>query len=370
GVAPPRAGGAAPRGPGGPPGLPPAAPPPGYWPSPGRCEDGGPRGGGAPGGPGLGVRHGDRLAVHGREGAGATMVVLRAPGEVFLAGHTFGPDSRAWVERLDVETLAPSARSPELPAGPWWPGGVAAHRNGSLYVTCGRWCHRLDEGCAPLAARELPRDRPYNSLLVLPDGHLVMKDIIRGGSEQWRLVVLDPERLAFAPPQVTVPEPSIARLSADGDTVYVLGDHTAFRYRWNAARGELTLDDAWRVPYRQLVDQSYAWDAVVEGGNLWFMDNGDHRYAGTMRGAGVGSRPSPLSRAGPDHGSFELTPLSGAPAGAITNPPLYDPERRIAVAFDSANAVLAAFRFTDVLLEPAWSTPLGTASHMIRYPDT
>jgi hypothetical protein len=316
------------------------------------------------------VRHGDRLVVTGRDAPGATMIVLRDPGEVFLAGHTFDPDSCAWVERLDVETLAPRARSPELPAGPWWPGGIAAHRNGSLYVTCGRWCHRLDDGCAPLAARELPRDRPYNSLLVLPDGHLVMKDIIRDGSEQSRLVVLEPERLDLAAPEVTVPEPSIARISADGDTVYVLGDRTAFRYRWNPARGELTLDDAWRVPYRQLVDQSYAWDAVVEGGNLWFMDNGDHRYAGTMRGAGVASGPVHLVRAALDTGAFELIPVCGAPGGAITNPPLYDPERRIAVAFDSANGVLAAFRFSGALLEPAWSTPLGTASHMIRYPDT
>jgi hypothetical protein len=298
------------------------------------------------------------------------MVVLRAPGEVFLTGHTFGPDTCAWVERVDVETLAPVARSPDLLAGPWWPGGIAAHANGDLYVTCGRWCHRLDASCAPLAARELPHDRPYNSLLVLPDGHLVMKDIVRGGSEPSRLVVLEPDRLALAAPEVTVPEPSIARISADGDTVYVLGDHTAFRYHWDPVRGALVLDDPWRVPYRQLVDQSYAWDAVVEGGNLWFMDNGDHRYAGTMRGAGVAQGPVHLVRASLDTAAFELIPVCGAPAGAITNPPLYDPERRIAVAFDSANEVLAAFRFTGTLLEPAWRKPLGTASHMIRYPDT
>src|SRR5262249_10809919 len=159
----------------------PAGHPPGYWPSPWPCEDGGPRRSAAPGGPGLGVRHGDRLAVHGRDAPGATMVVLRPPCGVFRAGPPLGPDSRAWVERLDVETLAPSARSPELPAGPWWPGGIAAHRNGSLYVTCGRWCHRLDEGCTPRAARELPGDRPYNPLLGLPAGDLVMTATLRHG---------------------------------------------------------------------------------------------------------------------------------------------------------------------------------------------
>jgi hypothetical protein len=298
------------------------------------------------------------------------MVVLRDPGEVFLVGHTFGTDSHAWLERLDPETLIARARSPELPAGPWWPGGVAAHRNGSLYVTCGRWCHRLDPGCTPVAARALPRERPYNSLLVLPDGSLVMKDLVRDGSEPSRLVVLEPDRLEPLGPEVPVPEPSIARISADGDTVYVLGDHTAFRFGWDTARGRLVLDDAWRVPYRRFVDQSYAWDAVVEGGQLWFMDNGDHRYAGTMRGAGVAEGPVHLVRAALDTGAFELVAVSGQPRGAVTNPPLYDPERRIAVAFDSANAVLAAFRFDGTALRQLWSVPLGVASHMIRYPDT
>ena len=63
------------------------------------------------------------------------MVVLREPGEVFVAGHTFGDDSRAWVERVDPVTLEPLACSADLAAGPWWPGGIAAHANGSLYVT-------------------------------------------------------------------------------------------------------------------------------------------------------------------------------------------------------------------------------------------
>jgi hypothetical protein len=298
------------------------------------------------------------------------MVVLREPGEVFVLGHTFGGDSCSWVERLDPDTLAPVAQSPELAAGPWWPGGIAAHRNGSLYVTCGRWCHRLAPDCSLLASRELPRERPYNSLLVLPDGSLVMKDLIRDGSAPSRLVVLEPERLEPLGDEVAVPESSIARISADGHTVYVVGDHTAFRFAWDPVRHRLSLDDGWRVPYRVLADQSYGWDPVIEGGQLWFMDNGDHRYAGTMRGAGVAEGPVHLVRASLATGAVELVPICGERAGAITNPPLYDPERAIAVAFDSANAVLAAFRFADGFLRLLWSRPCGVASHMIRYPDT
>lgn len=341
---------------------------PGYWPSPWPGEDGGPARRCAPAGPGLGIRAGESLAVTARPAPGATMIVLRDPNEVFLTGLTFGADCESWVERLDPDTLAPLARSAPLVAGPWWPGGIAAHANGSLYVTAGRWCHRLDVDCRLLASRELPQARPYNSLVVLPDGALVMKDIIRDGSDRSRLIVLEPERLEPLGPEIEIPEASIARISADGSTVYVVGDHTAFRWHWDGAR--LVFDDDWRVPYRHYVDQSYGWDPVLAGGHIWFMDNGDHTYNGTMRGAGVATGPVHLVRASLATADHELVPISGLPAGAITNPPIYDPERRIAVAYDSANGVLAAFRFADGRLQPLWTRHYGTAMHLIRYPDT
>jgi hypothetical protein len=207
---------------------------------------------------------------------------------------------------------------------------------------------------------------------VLPDGTLVMKDLIRDGSARSRLIALEPERLEPLGPELELPEASIARLSADGDVVYVIGDHTAFRVRWDAASGRLALDDRWRVPYRYLPDQSYGWDPVIEGGQVWFLDNGDHNYAGTMRGAGVAPGPVHLIRvAVTDPRDVQLLPVSGLPAGAVTNPPLFDPERRIAVAFDSANGVLAAWRWSSADgFTALWRHPFGTASHMIRYPDT
>ncbi|MFN8546262.1 MAG: hypothetical protein U0807_18955 [Candidatus Binatia bacterium] len=345
---------------------------PGYWPSPWPGEDGGPCRSAAPATPvaGLGLRGGDTLAATARDAPGATMIVLRQPGEVYLHGLTFGTDATGWVERIDAESLAVRRRSPDLRAGPWWPGGMAAHANGSLYVTAGRWCHRLDPDLHVIASRELPQPRPYNSLLVLPDGTLVMKDMIRDGSAHSHLCALEPERLEPLGGEVEVPEASIARISADDDRVYVVGDHTAFRFRWDARTGRLALDERWRVPYRRHPDQSYGWDPVIEGGHVWFMDNGDHRYAGTMRGAGIAAGPVHLVRASAATAAFELLPISGLPAGAVTNPPLYDPERRIAVAFDSANAVLAAWRFADDRFAPLWTKPFGTASHLIRYPDT
>ncbi|MBM3673970.1 MAG: hypothetical protein FJW88_03285 [Actinobacteria bacterium] len=346
--------------------------PVGYYPSPWPGEDGGPRRDQAPHGlPGLTLADGETLQAKCRDAPGAGMVVLRDPGEVYVQGCTFATETTAWVERVDPESLDPVARSPELPGGPFWPGGIAVHANGDLYVTYGRWCHRLAPDLAVVAARELPQPRPYNSLLVLPSGHLVMKDFVMDGSARSRLVVLEPERLEPVGPEVEVPEGSIARLSADGDVVYVVGDHTAFRYRWDAAAATLTRDEGWRVPYRR-PDQSFGWDPVIAGGQVWWMDNGEHVWTGSLRGGGVAPGALHLVRAAvADAADHELVEVSGLPHGVIVNPPLFDPERGIAVAYDSGNGVVAGMRRSEadglVLL---WRRELGQGMHMIRFPDT
>ena len=63
-------------------------------------------------------------------------------------------------------------------------------------------------------------------------------------------------------------------------------------------------------------------------------------------------------------------PVSGKPGGSITNPPLFDASRNVAVAYDSANAVLAAFRLEHGKLEPLWQRPDASAAHMLLFPDT
>ena len=79
------------------------------------------------------------------------MVVLRDPGEVYLLRHTGGPDGDRLGRADRPDTLEVVARSPDLPGGPTWPGGIAAHANGSLYVVFGNHAHRL--GARPRGAR-------------------------------------------------------------------------------------------------------------------------------------------------------------------------------------------------------------------------
>ncbi|MDP1805589.1 MAG: hypothetical protein Q8K72_10515, partial [Acidimicrobiales bacterium] len=156
-----------------------------------------------------------------RESPGTTMVVLRDPGEVYVLRHTFGPEVISWVEQIDPESLEVLRRTPDLPAGPMWPGGLACHADGSLHVVFGNHAHRLSADLEVLASATLPRHRPYNSFVVLPDGSLVTKDF--GGPRPGRepeppepaeLLVLDPVDLSIVD-HLVLPEPSIARLSAD-----------------------------------------------------------------------------------------------------------------------------------------------------------
>jgi hypothetical protein len=349
----------------------------GYWPSPWPCEDGGPRRSQAPQqGSGLRIEAGDRLEVTHRDAYATTMVVLRDPGEVYALRHSIGTrmlgdPTTGWVERIDPESLEVLRRSPDLAAGPFWPGGLAAHANGSLYTVFGRWCHRLDADCAVVARQELPQPRPYNSFVVLADGTLATKDFDRVLAHPSRLSLLEPDTLEPRCAEIELPEPAIARLSGDGNALYVVGVSTVYRYLWDPAAEQLQRDDSWSVSYGGLPGQSYGWDPVIEGGHVWFLDNGEHTYTTSMLNAGVAAGPVHLVHASlHDCTLHETVEVCGRPYGSVTNPPLYDPERRIALGYDSANAMLTAWRLAGAKLEPLWQRRYATASHMIRYPDT
>jgi hypothetical protein len=351
----------------------------GYWPSRWPAEDGGPqRRQHPPIGPGPGLRA-DRVETRSREAIVTTMVVLRKEGEVFALRHTGGPDAISWVERIDPVTLETVGRSEDLPGGPTWPGGIAAHANGSLPVVFGNHAHRLGPDLDVLASRELPRRRPYNSFVVVPDGHLITKDF--GGllpgqdpstyaPEPTELLALDPDTLEIVA-RCELPEPSIARLSADGSTIYVVGTSSLFRVHWNGAT--LALDDAFVARYCTLAGQTYGWDAVLALGAAWFLDNGAgaERYIGTMRGQGISTAPLHLVRVDLTTAEVSLTEICGLPNGLVANPPVVDETRRIVVGYDSGNGVVAAFDIADDgSTSLRWRREQNHACHPLLFPDT
>jgi hypothetical protein len=260
-----------------------------------------------------------------------------------------------------------------------WPGGLAAHANGSLHVVFGNHAHRLDTELAVVASRELPRVRPYNSFVTTDDGVLVTKDF--GGrlphdppaapaAQPSELLALDPDSLEIGA-RCDLPEPSIARLSADANDIYVVGTTTLYRVRWDGTR--LVLDVDFAARYRTIEGQTYGWDPVLALGAVWFLDNGEgsERYAGTFHGQGTATAPLHLVRVDLATQAVTLTEICGLPGGLIANPPLVDEGRRIAVGYDSGNGVLAAFDVADDgATTLRWRRDHDHACHLLLFPDT
>ncbi|MCX6388189.1 MAG: hypothetical protein NTX07_05610 [Solirubrobacterales bacterium] len=311
----------------------------------------------------------------GRPASGAHMAVVGDEGRVYLLRSIFGPrtiddPAEAVVELINPLTLETVTSSVVLPAGPWWAGGLAAHANGHIIVVSGRWIHRLDsKSLEVLAARELPVNRPHNSFVVLDDGTVVLKDIDRTLESPAQLHALDPMTLEDRCAPVSLGETVIARLSADSNTVYAVGVDHAMRIHWNGTR--LQVDPDWRHNYRVLDGHGYGWDPVVSAGRLWFLDQGRHRFRISMRGSGLDEGPVRLHSVPLDDSSAATeVVICGERNGAITNPPLIDADRMVAIGYDSANGWITAYAIPeDVSATPTelWRKPLHTAPHLLRF---
>ncbi|MBW1846343.1 MAG: hypothetical protein JRJ27_04180 [Deltaproteobacteria bacterium] len=351
----------------------------GYYNSPWPGEDGGPQRLQMPQGiPGLNIQTGEKLVSNSRRVMFGNMVVLREPGQVYmmtiemLRNRIFRRPAHFQVERIDPLTLEMVKISPKLKGGNMWPGGFAIHKNGDLYVTYGSFCHRLDADCNLMASYPLPKTEPYNSLVILDNGYLVMKQL----SETNRAVlsILDPETLQPVCEAIETIEPSISRLSSKGNTIYITGTTSIFRYHWNDTTQKAELDDSWIFDYIKGSNQSYGWDPVISEKNAWFMDNGKYKVLVSMINAGV--HPTPLNYVRvslDDKNDFNIAPISGLAKGSITNPPLYCPQKKILVAYDSANSVICAFTYAEETrdLSKIWEkTSFGCGGHMIYYQDT
>ena len=339
-------------------------------------EDGGPRRLQWVDGARLAIAAGETLQVTSRSMMVVTMVVVASPDDVFVLCHTGGDGAVSWVERVHPETLETLATSEHLAGGPAWPGGTAVHPNGGIYVVFGNHAHRLNRSLQVVASRELPRVRPYNSFVVLPDGHLVTKDFggSRPGNEMeepfvpTQLVVLEPTGLNIVA-TLDLPEASIARLSANENDVYVVGTSSLWRVRWD---GESLHSDGWRAEYRQLQGQTYGWDVVIADTDAWFLDNGEstHKFAGTLRGVGTATAPLHLVRVNLASGRVSLHEICELAGGVVANPPLVDEQRQMVVGFDSGNGVLAGFSYDETKVRKVWSVEQNHGSHMLLYPES
>ncbi|MEI6446375.1 MAG: hypothetical protein WCO96_00680 [Actinomycetes bacterium] len=351
----------------------------GYFNGPWPAEDGGARRLQAPHGEqGLGIEAGESLSVLAARRVGGIQMIVRGPGDSMyalrsiLGRRALLDPAETVIERIDPITLESLAESPSLPAGPWWAGGLAVLADGGVVAISGRWAHRLDpDSLQPTAARELPVDAPYNSFVALADGTLVTKDFDRSLNRPATLLALDPVTLEDRASPLRLPETVIARLSADSTEIYAVGVNRAMRIRWDGA--DLSLDD-WQHHYRTGSGGGYGWDPVIAAGRLWFLDQGRHRFRLSMRGSGLDKGPVRLHSIPLDDASGATSVvICGEPYGAITNPPLIDPERMIAVGYDTANGRMTAFDIPETPSAeptPRWRKAIDSGPHLLRWAET
>jgi len=355
----------------------------GYFDSPWPCEDAGPARLQSPhGAAGFNLQAHETLQATSRRTHLSTMTVLGAPGEVFLLTHSvlashIGLATSAQLQLIDPQTLKARKKSPRLPGGPMWPGGMAVLGNGLVLVVYGRYAHLLNRQCELLRSKKLPINEPYNSFVVLANGLVVTKNL--STTTPARLCVLHPDTLESVGSDIDCAEPAIARLSAQGNTVYVAGITCVERYHWDETQGCLVKDRNWSCAYLKDSPQSHGWDMVLTAHDAWFMDNGAHNYWVSMLGAGQNKAPNRLHRVSLlDSEAHQHWEVSGLPGGAITNPPLVDESRQIVVAFDSAHKHLRAWRIIrntpqdkQLVLQDLWHLKnFGAASHMLLISDT
>jgi hypothetical protein len=323
------------------------------------------------------IRTSQQLEVVSRDALAITMPIVGPNNELFLQRIMPGPDSVTWVEQIDPRTLEPLAQSEQLAGGPMWPGGMAAHANGSLYVVFGNHAHRLSTDLTVIASIQLPRVRPYNSFVILPTGHLATKDFsgpLPGqpngtAMDNTELLILDPDDLRIVA-RLELSEPSIARLSADENNVYVVGDHTLIRVIWNGE--SLHVDSSFNARYRTLEGQTFGWDTVITDNDAWFLDNGEgtQLFTGSFRGVGISTAPLHLVRVDKQSGHVTLSEICGLPNGIVANPPVVDAKRQIVVGFDSGNGIISGFDYDEDSVTLRWSHEQNHACHMLLIPET
>lgn len=358
---------------------------PGYYPSVWPVECGGSRRQKLVGSPGLGLSEGERLASTTRHSGGwAVMFVQRGPGEIFLqAGGQLRPGefppqyrpegkNSGWLERVNPITLETVVRSPDLPSGGHlWCGAVVAHSNGDLYMVNGRYCHRLNSDCEVMVERQLPLDAPYNGLLIMSDGNLVMKNLGYRPGEPCQFSVLEPERLEAVSDPLVIESQCMGRFSSDitegGDEFIYLSSATdLIRLRYE--NGKLSRDSDWRASYAvEGQDQSDAWDTSIGSDSVWLMDMG--RLPTWQTPGSAAQRAFRFSTT--DARERDVVDVIEEPNAWNPGPPLYDPERKILVVYDTLNGGVVALRYNEPgSLDVLWKSDARNTTQMMLYADT
>ena len=174
--------------------------------------------------------------------------------------------------------------------------------------------------------------------------------------EPCELVVLDPIDLEIVA-RLVLPEPSIARLSADGDDVYVVGDTSLLRVRWDGTRARARRRLRGHLPHARRADLRLGLRARRR---RRLVPRRRRRRRGLRRHP---AGPRPLDRPAPPRAGrprrrprSSMAEVCGRPGGLVANPPVVDEARGVVVGYDSGNGAMTAFDL-DTLERPLAARP-------------
>ena len=310
------------------------------------------------------------------------MVVLRDPGEVYLLRHTGGPDAISWVERIDPD----DARRDRALARPARRQDVARRRRRARErrdlrrvrpprppaqpPTCRR-SSRVELPARPSVQqlRDPPRRPPRAEGL---RRRAARRASSRPTTSRASCSCSSPSTLATVA-SVTLPERSIARLSADGDDVYVVGTHHLWRARWDGhdARARRRLPPA--VPHHRRPDLRVGRRARRRRRVVPRRRRGHRGLRRHVRRARrVAGAAPPRARRPRAPARSTLTEICGLPNGIVANPPAVDVGRahRGRVRQRQRRARRVRHRRPTARTTPRWTREQHHACHPILYPDT
>ena len=302
------------------------------------------------------------------------MVVLRDPGEVFLAA----PHRRARRDLVGRAHRPDHARAARPLRRPSRRADVAGRPRRARERLAATSCSATTRtGSTP----DLTRARvaraaappPYNSFVILPDGHLVTKDFggvlpgedpsdaraAAGRAARARSRRARDRRRAARCPSRRSPgsRPTATRCTSSART-------TLFRARWDGAR--LALDDDFAGRYRTVAgpDLRLGRGARARRGVVPRQRRGQRALRGHVPRAGhLAPRRCTSCASTSRPARCTLTEICGLPNGVVANPPVVDEERRIVVGYDSGNGVLAAF---DIAADGSHHRRAGGATRTTR----
>lgn len=343
---------------------------------------------------GLNIQPSDKLHVTTRqfEPGKWVMNTADADGRIFVIGCStpFQPNiSIGWIEEINPVTLETIRVSPDLKTGGHnWAGGSVILKDGHFLAVFGRFAHKLNMDLELIGEFELPADHAHNGLLLLSDGMAITRNLEHDHQKKSVFTVFDPGTMTQVETYEFVGS-SIGRFCIDpqDNADFIYATDPTHIHRLIYRNKKLELDSNWSASYRiPGEDQSFAWCNCVGDDSVWFMDMGDNEFSKSLMTAyPVGTEPLDLPEklypyrspvrlhrvSTNDPSSVDSINLFDVPYGWQAASPLYAPEKRIAMGFDTANGKVGAWKYHGPgNFSHLWTKDIKNSNQPLYYPDT